>query len=528
MNSWNRNRILDFTLDTLTKTISIATKGGFYEIKDYNYLVSSCKDLNGEYTTSLLKLKTGGVLIASQQKGVYIKKNDDCKAIYYQKGTLCSGLDVDERENIWLATNKGIVYLKKEKGNYTIQNITKSDGLQSNEINQIAWYNNYIWYTTNTGLYYFKPQELLNAAIAPKIEIEDFLINGQKANMDSAGVLGYEQNNITVKAICLSFLPGESSGLTYRLIGYDDSWKTSGKDNLINYTNLPAGKYKLEIRGLNNKDLLSVVTRAINFEIKPPFWKTWWFISLEIVSFLMLIALGTFSYINRVRKKENEKSRINQLLNEYQMTALRAQINPHFIFNCISSIQLLILKENIDKAYGYLQKFSKLLRLVLENSKRNFTSLKEELEVVSLYVELEQLRFDGSFRFLKTIEPGIDLSRATVPYMILQPMVENAIWHGLMHSDKVEKIIALNVRKEDSGILIEIEDNGIGRERSRQYKTSSKISMGQNITVERLNLFNEEKQGRASMEIADLQENNIASGTLVKIIIPQQDNYGKN
>jgi LytS/YehU family sensor histidine kinase len=211
-----------------------------------------------------------------------------------------------------------------------------------------------------------------------------------------------------------------------------------------------------------------------------------------------------------------------RMLSEYQMTALRAQIKPHFIFNCISAIQTLILQGQVEVAYEYLQKFSKLLRLVLENSKRNFITLKEELDVIDLYIELEQLRFDGSFTYTKEIDETIHTSGINIPYLILQPVIENAIWHGLLHSDMKEKKLHVKIKNEGKLLVIHVEDNGIGRELSKQYqKNATKRSMGQTMVSERLSLVSARTREPASIEITDLYDpGEKASGTLVTLQIP--------
>jgi ligand-binding sensor domain-containing protein len=514
------SRIISFNYDSLSKTVYIATKTGLFVIENSSELKPvKFPGLDSEPIKQITHLKNGTFLICAQE-GIFLKDKNYSK-VFTKKNTLFSSMGIDDKGNIWAATNKGIIFLKKTHEKYIPYPITRSDGIQSDEVNQVIYFNNLIWYTTNNGVYRFKPSDILSKSVEPKVEIESFFVNSKEHTFNNYFTLPYNLNNIEVKATCLSYLPGSLPLISFRLIGYDTSWKFLEIENSINYTNLPEGNYILEIKGLNNKNIASRITKKIKFEIKPPFWKAWWFILTEIIAAALALYGLVLTYVKNIQAKEKEKNKINQLLAEYQMTALRAQINPHFIFNCISSIQVLILKKKIDKAYDYLQKFSKLLRLVLENSKRNLTSLREEIEVVSLYVELEQMRFESSFKFIRSIHPLIDTSKIIVPYMLLQPLVENAIWHGLMHSDKNEKSISLIITSENNKLIIEILDNGIGRKKSNEYKTGIKTSLGENITTERLNLFTIEKQEKASIQITDLFENDKPTGTLVKLIIPQ-------
>jgi hypothetical protein len=517
-------RVTLFKYDSLNRNIYIGTSDGLYTVKKFDQVE---KDTFGGFQAESIRAialtKDRHLLICAQQKGLYLKINNRYVKLFYEKNTLSNSIDVDQENNIWLGTNRGIVYLKKNGPGYTPYFITKSDGLQSNEINFINCFKDYIWYTTNNGLYYFKPSDLLKESIPPKIEIEAVFINGTRQYDFADLLLNYNENNIQVQASSLSFLPGDAPTILYRLLGYDSAWKNTNSENMINYTNLPPGKYQLQVMGVNCKNVKSLMSRSLPFEITPPFWKTWWFLLLMVLLTVFIVSAFVNLYIRAVRKKENEKARIERLLSEFQMTALRAQINPHFIFNCISSIQALMLKDEIETAYTYLQKFSKLLRLVLENSKKNFISLRQEMEVVSLYVGLEQMRFDDSFIFMLDVDKGIDEEMTKVPYMILQPVVENAIWHGLMHSNKKEKRISIHISQKNNDLTIEVTDNGIGRKKSNEYKRTAKSSMGENITSDRLNIMNDHNSKRAFIKITDLTDTNgEATGTKVELNIPQK------
>jgi LytS/YehU family sensor histidine kinase len=165
--------------------------------------------------------------------------------------------------------------------------------------------------------------------------------------------------------------------------------------------------------------------------------------------------------------------------------------------------------------------------MVLENSKSNSITLRHETEMIDLYIELEQLRFDGSFTYVKSIDPSLDLDNVSLPSMLLQPIVENAIWHGLLHSYKKEKELAISIRKNASDdVEIEIRDNGVGREKSKAFRNAIRgTSMGSNITEERLKLLYEQGYNNAPMTIQDLyNENGEVAGTLVKLIIPAVKN----
>lgn len=245
-------------------------------------------------------------------------------------------------------------------------------------------------------------------------------------------------------------------------------------------------------------------------------------IGFSAASCLLLLFL-IFILRNRHKKKQKETQFEKNIL-EFQQQALRAQMNPHFIFNAINSIQKFILKENKQKAYDYLSKFAKLIRIVLNNSREKNLMLSQELEMINLYVELEQLRFNDAFEFEINKDKNINEFNTTVPVMLLQPYIENAIWHGLMNLENKRKgILKLNIKEQSGSLKIKIEDNGIGREKAREYrKADSHKSVGMMLTEQRLQMINK-MQGyvKAEVTITDLyDEHKEPVGTRVEITLP--------
>ena len=207
---------------------------------------------------------------------------------------------------------------------------------------------------------------------------------------------------------------------------------------------------------------------------------------------------------------------------ELEMQALRAQMNPHFIFNCLSSINRFILKNESEPASDYLTKFSRLIRMVLTNSKKSFIALEDELEMLRLYLEMERLRFQYSFEYDISFKNEIDAENIFIPPLLLQPFAENAIWHGLMHKDGPGHLhIELN---EDHGVLqCSISDDGVGREKAEAFKSKSaekEKSLGLKITKERWSLLNQGTTGGTFFKIEDIRnEQGDIAGTKVKLQI---------
>ena len=218
------------------------------------------------------------------------------------------------------------------------------------------------------------------------------------------------------------------------------------------------------------------------------------------------------------QKREQEVAQLHQQKTELELQALRAQMNPHFIFNCLSSVNRFILINRTEEASDYLTKFSRLIRMALHNSEKSYITLENELEALRLYLDLERLRFKNAFNYSISLINTIDVSAVFIPPMLLQPFIENAIWHGLMHKQDAGFLdITLSIEEEILTCIIT--DNGIGRNNAAMINSKSaekNKSMGVKITTERLALLSRNEDEQAVFDIEDLtdKEGN-AAGTKV-------------
>jgi LytS/YehU family sensor histidine kinase len=227
--------------------------------------------------------------------------------------------------------------------------------------------------------------------------------------------------------------------------------------------------------------------------------------------------------ISKIKEREKLKGNYERKIATIEMSSLRAQMNPHFMFNSLNSINNFILKNDPDNASGYLTKFSRLMRLILDNSRNEWVSLENELRALGLYIELEALRFDYAFEHLIEITGDVNPETVQIPPMIIQPYVENAIWHGLLHRKERGGKLDIHIWKNHEMLNIEIEDNGIGREeaKKRRSKTATRQkSYGMEITNQRLEIVNKLYDVHASVKIKDLvNANGESEGTAVLLSI---------
>ncbi len=335
--------------------------------------------------------------------------------------------------------------------------------------------------------------------------------------------LSYKQNFFTLEFSAIQFnMPG-SVRFQYRLEGFDKDWIDAADRRYVSYTNVPGGTYNFELRAFNNEGIVNSRPFRMQIYISTPFWKS--------TLFYVLLGLGIYGLswwvyrlrIRTIKKRETLKRNFELKLAEVEMSALRAQMNPHFIFNSLNSIDYYIVQNKSAKASDYLNRFSRLIRLILQNSRSKYVSLKDELEALKLYIEIESLRFNNRFDYRVQMEKGLNAISLEVPPMIIQPYVENAIWHGLMQK-KGRGLLELTITRQDDKLQFVIEDNGIGREAAQQLKSKTSTrrkSFGMKITSDRLDIINRLYHTKADVQVTDLKHSDgTAKGTRVEITIP--------
>ena len=318
----------------------------------------------------------------------------------------------------------------------------------------------------------------------------------------------------------------------YRLNGFDEDWKIPAASGQVVYSNLPPGQYDFEIKASQDGISWQHAPYPVSFHVGKPWWKQTWFRLLS----LAIITGGAFFAFNYSRKRKEEK--INRLRNrmelmelnmkmaESRFSNLRLQMNPHFLFNSLSSIQHLIVSQQTTKAYKYLTLFSNFLRSLLNFAEKNFIPIDEELKILRMYIELESLRFDQSFSYEIKVDEGLTNEQVLLPTLMVQPFAENAIWHGLLHKEGEKKLSIRFTNSTEDYLTCVIEDNGVGRAKSMEIgrnkiSSATHSSKGIGIISERLNLMHQKTGKPASVEITDkLNDKNEGTGTVVTITIP--------
>ena len=436
-------------------------------------------------------------------------------------GNRIKSLYVENENKIWVGTAKGLSLLQwlpnGSKPSYSISNLSVWDGLPSNEINDILEFKGLFWLATGKGLVSFDPQKLIMNEKTPKLVIESLRLNDNEINAQEHSLsFAHDENNFNINYRVQTFKNCSHINYLYRLEGLEDQWIETQNHN-VRYSGLKAGDYTFLVRAkLYNGKLTDVA--KYSFFIRKFFTNTYLFKGILIT----LILIISTSLILKYNKVQNSRQKLERQILLAEQNAVRAQMNPHFIFNSLNSIQNFILDNDEKNANLYLVIFSSLIRKILDGSKRNFISLREEIETIKLYLELEKFRFENQFEYIINVKTAVNADQLAIPSMILQPYLENAIWHGLIPK-KGMGLLELNVEKTDIGLLrISISDNGIGREKAALINKRRKhhIPTGMKNVEERLKLLNKMNDTNMRVEIIDLYDNKAQPcGTRVEFLI---------
>jgi sensor histidine kinase YesM len=336
-------------------------------------------------------------------------------------------------------------------------------------------------------------------------------IENEQVGVENNYILGSEEDEIHIKYVCVDHKQGGRIKYRYRMTGVDDFWNTT-MDRELTYRSIPYGKHKLYMSYQMSDGNWSTQIPVLHINRYPPFYMQIWF----YFSLAGLITLSIYLLQRRSHQKKLRKKDMQLMIAELERQAYQSQMNPHFIFNAMNTIQSFISQAENRKAEMYLSKFSRLVRAALNHSELKFVSLEEEMEIISMYLEIEMMRFPEKFRYVIKTDDRLDPMEVKIPPMIIQPFVENSIVHGLLKKETAGFLKIKLDYFDHRFVMVTIEDNGVGRKKASAYKLSKYESKGIKITQARLLLLDAESK----IEIIDLEEKGTARGTRVNLKIP--------
>lgn len=520
-----------YAIEKVKNEFWLGSSDGLYYVKNNKATLTKIPELKQSWITNIIN-QNDTIWIGTQTDGLFQVINKKITRIFNEENGLCSNncksIVIEPNGIIWVGTNNGInkINIKTEE----IDLINNLDGLLGNDINALAINNNNVFVGTSDGLTTFDNNISTKNLVAPPIHLTRFQIYEKDTILSDAYTLRYDQNNIHIHFTGISFRSQGTFKYKYRMKNISDTW-TVAKSNIASFPVLNPGEYIFEAYAINEDGIESEVPIRINIIIKTPFWQTWWFFILTITLIFSSFILASWLRLQRIKEKLMMKNDFQQKINELEMKALQAQMNPHFIFNALNAIQHYLTIGNDEQAMIYLARFAKLIRMIFEFSKKTTISLTDEIEFLQLYLGLEKLRFKDKIIIDFEIDDEIYTDNIKIPPLLIQPILENAFKHGLLHRKKGGEL-DIQFLRIDNAIYCTVQDNGIGRAKVKtlkSWKNKNHNSSGLATTTERLNLWLSKStisDDLRPFEIIDLEDKDgVGCGTLVKMLLKIEDDY---
>lgn len=393
---------------------------------------------------------------------------------------------------------------------------TQSNGFMGEEVGQNGIFKDSkgrIWVPANNNVVMFRFEDLRKNKKPPYLYINNIQISEDNINWtdlpDTVEYLKHTQSNVRFEFIGICYTEPELVKFKYRLRGFNNAWSNETKKPYVSFTNLQPGNYTFELLSCNNSGVWNKIPVQRKFTVKAAWWQSVFFKISSFIFSVMFILIVILLIQRRIGKKKEMENKLNNL----QMKNSQSQIYPHLLFNAISAVGSVIYKEEREKAYDYLVKMSQLMRKSLTDTKRLYKSIREELDFVENYLQIQKIRFPDRFDYLITVANDVDIT-VTVPQMIIQTYVENSVKYGVEPMKK-GGLLKINIKMFEKGIRITIEDNGIGLEASKKNSYKGTGS-GIKIMNEIYHIHNLQKKNKISFQMIDLYKK---GGKGTKVIV---------
>jgi ligand-binding sensor domain-containing protein len=463
-----------------------------------NRIAAVCEDAN-----HIIWVATAGDGLVGCRNGKLIKHitqsngltSNICRTLFYENGQL------------WVGTDKGLNKVHVLQPGFPVEKYTISDGLSSDIINTVYVNNKKVFVGTPEGLTFFDEEKMTSQSRCD-LRIIDVTVGDKVFHpADVPALIPHAENNIRFSYVGISFKSNGYIRYRYRLLGLDSAWKET-RETFLSYPVLPSGDYQLQLQATNKFDVYSQVLTA-GFTIEKLLYEKTWF--RVLIGLLLLSATGMLIWFisRRIRKREQEKTNFIKRISELEQLSRKAQMNPHFIFNSLNSIQQYVMDADVAGANKFISGFSRLIRQTLDFSSKPEISLEEELDYLTNYLEIEKTRLENVFSWSVAIDKAVIPADYYIPPMILQPFVENSVRHGLRFRKDKAGVVIIIVKREGDNLICILEDNGVGRKAAMQYKSISPInyqSKGLSLTADRIAMFNKEHEQKITMLIEDLED----------------------
>lgn len=528
--------------DTVTKKVSNDIKGRVTALAIDNKQTLWIGDINGLsylnngnpvkyqqdtmltncFITAILPAPGGGIIAGSSTRGLFIIKDPQQPPLRLDMNSglasnNCRKLFASDNGYIWVCSNAGIDRIRQTAdGNFTVKAIPLPQGVAGNQVNDLVEKNGRLYLATAQGILTLSSMDTLPSS-PPRLYIES--VNGS-AFTGQPLQFPYKERNLQIAYTGLSYAGGTPLQYKYVLSGgTNDTLYTYAQT--IDLTALSPGSYNLLLWCRSPGSQWTAQPVRLSFTIQPPFWYHPVWIGIVVLLSGTVILLLFRVQIKHIKKRAAQDNHNQRQLAQLEMNALRAQINPHFIFNALNAIQFYYSQNDEMTANHYMSSFAHFIRLTLTHSQAHWLPLSEEIDMLRTYMELEQIRFRQLFTIAIDVDPDLEQERIAIPAMLIQPYVENAVNHGLRHLKDRKGLLKVSFELKQENLYCVVDDNGIGRRQAAVYKKEQHTSHGMKITDQRIRTINRMYGITIQVHITDKPDTgNGPGGTLVTLIIP--------
>ncbi len=514
----------------LNDTFYMGSTTGLYQItgpnNTVNFLGNQLPVFKGRIT-AINATPDGTLWVATNGTGLIGYRNNRITHQFTEKeglsSNICRALFIDNGY-LWLGTDKGLNRISWQDAQPQITAYTMEDGLLANIVNCVYVDRSQVYVGTQAGLTVFDAEKISGNSIC-ELRLTGITSADTSWHQDTLNfVLPARPNGIRFDYVGISFRSAGDITYRYRLKGLNDAWQTT-RETYLSYPSLPSGEYELQIQATNKFGVTSALL-TLPFRVDKLLWeKTWFRITVLLLAWL-LVWLFVKARVRKVRQQNEEKMQLKNRMAELEQMALKAQMNPHFIFNSLNSVQQYVFHKDIVGANKFITEFSRLIRLTLDLSSRSRISIDEEVDYLSTYLELEKTKLEDKFTYTVEVSPELQTEHWYIPPMILQPYVENSVRHGIRNRRDKNGKITVSFSIDNTYLICRVEDNGVGRQQAGKYKSEMHIeyqSKGMTLTARRIEMLNKSHLQPVVITIEDLVENDTPAGTRVVLRFPLED-----
>ena len=538
-----------YDVQALGSSLYFACSEGLFVMMDSTIIQYTVTDGMTDHYCRVLEVDGfGNLWIGTYSEGLMKFDGQNFESFTIHNGlsnNLITSLEWDAKRNsLWVGTNEGLNQLSlNSKGvNVSCKSFNSATGypfLFCHNKSLLLKDDRTLLFAVNTNdetleeyIFSFEADDIVIQNTPPNVLLESFKIWDKEIPLNTTSQsaslfkqknnFSHSQNDLSFDISGIHLSQGDFISYQWYLEGYENSWRQETTESTAHYTNLYPGTYSLHLRAKVPGSVWTT-TKKYAFIIVPPYWKSWWFII--IIGLVIFWTVYTLINIKQKRYHKKQLEAINQLKQkaELELKALRAQLNPHFIFNVLNSIQYSIYDKSSNLGLEFIQNFAILMRKTLLHSRKNLIPFRDEVDFLKLYIKLENARFETPFTFHLDLNEDEDYYNIYIPPLLLQPYVENAIKHGLFNkTDHSTSCLTIKFRLEADVLICSIKDNGVGRDSANAKKNKHHVSQGLQMMQERLDYLNVVYKGASfEHEFMDvLNEKGNVSGTQVSIKIP--------